>query len=152
MSKKSFINHETFELCKLRGRRTCFSATWINQRKCLLVLLDLQDPLGRHRKGDPVVWLHECCSAGWLASSSGGLGWIVSHGLDPGGFRSAGGQVISNHAQHTQSYKLGHLSTGKTMFLITLALVPLSFWCGTTFHHRLIYFLTAKFKIFLILL
>lgn len=32
------------------------------------------------------------------------------------------GQVISNHAQHTQSSKLGHLSTGKAMFLITLAL------------------------------
>ncbi|XP_029693067.1 amine oxidase [flavin-containing] A isoform X5 [Takifugu rubripes] len=32
------------------------------------------------------------------------------------------GQVISSHAQHTQMSKLGHLSTGKAMFLITLAL------------------------------
>lgn len=40
----------------------------------LLFLLDLQDPLGRHRNGDAVVWLHERCSAGRPACSSGGPG------------------------------------------------------------------------------
>lgn len=153
MSENDFINRETFELCKLRGRRTCFSATQINQRKCLLVLLDFTGSTGEAQKRRPsgvATWVAQCR----LASERLGRSWLncVPRPWSRRIWKRWNRAKLSAVMPKTRSRpNSGIYLQARPCSWSHWPSVPLSFWCGTTFHHRLIHFLTARFKIFLIL-
>lgn len=74
-----------------------------------LFLLDFQDPLGRHRNGHPVVWLHERRSAVRPACGSGGPGWIVSRSFDSGGCGST--EVMPNYQRSRSTFTVVQIHT-----------------------------------------